>query len=306
MSTRSWCAVAVLGLFAVVGTARAEVTSNKSSSSRTSASATSANMEKSGPSPTAETVEMFAAMKSGDIDVKLVCRDSRGGNVLITNNTKKPLKIALPEAFAAVPVLAQFGGGMAGMGGMGGMGGGGMGGMGGMGGGGMQGMGGGMGGMGGGGMGGMMGGGGMGGMGGGGGFFNVGPEKVGKIKVNTVCLEHGKKDPNIRVPYRLIPIESFTQKEDVIQLCKMLGRGEIPQNSAQAAAWHMANGLSWGELAAKVRIKHFDGSTEMYFSPGEVEAASRISAESSRRAAAQPAPKQVTSPGDKLSSVTKP
>jgi len=154
-------------------------------------------------------------------------------------------------------------------------------------------------------MGGMggMGGGGMGGMGGGGGFFNVGPEKVGKIKVNTVCLEHGKKEPNVRMNYTLIPIESFTDKSDVIQLCKMLGRGEIPQNAAQAAAWHSANGLSWNELASKVRIKHFDGSTEMYFSPGEIDVASRIAAESSRRAASQPAPKKLTSPGDKLGAV---
>lgn len=140
-------------------------------------------------------------------------------------------------------------------------------------------------------------------MGGGGGFFNVGPEKVGKIKVNTVCLEHGKKDPNVRVPYTLIPIDSFTDKAEVVQLCKMLGRGEIPQNSAQAAAWHLANGLSWGELASKIRIKHLDGSTELYFSPGEVDAASRIASESARRAVAEPAPKKTASPGEKTASV---
>ena len=62
-------------------------------------------------------VEMFAAMKAGDIDVKLIPQDSRSGNVIVTNKTNKPLKIRLPEAFAGVPVNAQFGG----MGGMGGM-----------------------------------------------------------------------------------------------------------------------------------------------------------------------------------------
>ena len=67
-------------------------------------------------------------------------------------------------------------------------------------------MGGGMGGMGmgGGGMG--MGGGGMGG-GGGGGFFNIPAEKVGQFKVQTVCLEHGKKDPRPAIPYEIKPIE---------------------------------------------------------------------------------------------------
>ena len=53
-----------------------------------------------------------------------------------------------------------------------------------------------------------MGGGMMGGMGGG--FFDVAPDRVGKIKVITVCLEHGKDDPNPRVPYELRPVDAFT------------------------------------------------------------------------------------------------
>ena len=144
--------------------------------------------------------------------------------------------------------------------------------MGGMGGG-MQGMGGGMGGMGGGGMG-------MGGMGGmgGGGFFNVAPEKVGKFKVNTVCLEHGKKDPNPKVAYGIIPIEKFTKKKEVVEVCKMLGYGKLPQNVAQAAAWHMMDGLSWQELAAKDRVKLRNGYTEKWFSPQELHMAYRATA----------------------------
>ncbi|MFO0869956.1 MAG: hypothetical protein U0935_13570 [Pirellulales bacterium] len=234
-------------------------------------------------------VELFAAMEAGDIDVKLIPQDSRGGNVVVTNKTNKPLKIRLPEAFAGVPVNAQFGGGM-GMGGMGmgGMGGG-MGGMGGMGGGMGQAMGGGMGGMGMGGMGGMGGGtGGMGGMGGMGGFFNVGPEKVGKIKVTTVCLEHGKKEPNSRMAYRIVPLDKVVRDPKVAELCKMVGRREVPQNAAQAAVWNMANGVSWQELAQKDRIRHLDGSVEKYFSYVEMELAVRIAGEAQRRAADQP------------------
>ena len=84
-----------------------------------------------------KTVELFAAMEAGDIDVKLIPKDSKQSTVLIENKLDMPLRIKLPDAFAGVHVLGQ-------MGGMGGMGGG-MGGMGG----GMGGMGGGMGGMGG-------------------------------------------------------------------------------------------------------------------------------------------------------------
>jgi len=136
--------------------------------------------------------------------------------------------------------------------------------------------------------------------GGGGGFFNVGPEKVGKIKVQTVCLEHGKPDPNLRMRYELRPIESMTSKSEVVQLCKMLGRGEVPQNAAQAAAWNLANGLSWGELASKDRVKHLDGSSEKFFSPAEMEVALRIANEAQRRGQAEPIRSinpQVNTPG---------
>jgi hypothetical protein len=100
--------------------------------------------------------------------------------------------------------------------------------------------------------------------GGGGGFFNVQPEKVGKIKVATVCLEHGKRDPRPRTPIELRPLDSFTDRAEVIELCKMLARGEIDQRSAQAAAWHLQNDMSWQELANK-QIKHVTGVREPYF-----------------------------------------
>jgi hypothetical protein len=217
--------------------------------------------------PTGEIVGLFEGIESGDIEVKLFPKDSTEGTVTIKNKSGKPLTIAVPEALAGVPVAAQFGGG--GMMG-GGMGGGGMmgGGMGGMGG--MQGMGGGM--MGGGMMGGGMGGGGMMG-GGGGGFFNVAPDKVLKTKVTAVCLDHGKKDPNPRVTYKLIPIEAYAKNAEVAELMKMLVRGEIDQHSAQAAAWHLQNGLSWEELARKVGAKHLNGSVEPYFTTDQLQLA---------------------------------
>ena len=149
------------------------------------------------------------------------------------------------------------------MGGMGGMG---MGGMGGMGGGmgGMGGMGGGMGGMGG--MGQGMGGGmgGMGGMGGGmeygrHGWYGYGrhgwngryvsrclPIGLAKLTVPCVCLEHGKPDPNPRMTYQIVPLEMVSSDPRIAQLCTLLGNGQVPQNTAQAAAWHVTDGLSYG------------------------------------------------------------
>jgi hypothetical protein len=213
-----------------------------------------------------DTVEFFAAKKAGLIDVMFIPRSSKSANIMMKNRTKRKLSIKMPEAFAGVPILGQMGGMGMGGGGMG-MGGGGMG-MGGGGGGGQQGMGGG--GMGGGGMG-MGGGGGM-GMGGGGmgGFQNIEPGRVRKVKVTTVCLEHGKKEPNPRVKYDIVPIENFTRNAQVIELCRMLGSGKLDQMSAQAAAWHLTDNLSWQQLVQKIGATHLNGTSERYFHPNQV------------------------------------
>ena len=67
--------------------------------------------------PEHESIEMFQAIEDGQIEVRLIPRNSTEANVLIENKTEQPLNVELPAAFAGVPVLAQFGG----MGGMGGM-----------------------------------------------------------------------------------------------------------------------------------------------------------------------------------------
>jgi hypothetical protein len=130
------------------------------------------------------------------------------------------------------------------------------------------------------------GGGGGGGLGGGGGFFNVAPERTVRLKIVAVCLEHGKKDPHPRVPYDLKPIESFTQNAAVIELVKMLGRSEIDQAAAQAAAWNLAGGLSFDNLAKKVGAKHVGGTSEPYFTAAELQQAHKIVREAARRASA--------------------
>jgi len=120
--------------------------------------------------------------------------------------------------------------------------------------------------------------------------MNVGPDKSRKVKVPTVCMEHGKTDPNPRVKYTIVPIESVTESKEVIEVVKMLARGQIPQNSAQAATWNLTDNLSWNELAYKDRVKHLNGTVEKFFAPQEIYFAMKIRQEATRRAAAQPAP----------------
>ncbi|MEE8452952.1 MAG: hypothetical protein V3R99_13585 [Thermoguttaceae bacterium] len=210
--------------------------------------------------PQNQTVEMFEAIESGQISVTLIPKDSKQSNVMIENKTQKPLNVKLPEAFAGVPVLAQIGGignnnnrnnrgGGRNQGFGGGMGGGR-------------------------------------GMGMGGGMFNVAPEKVGKLKVTTVCLEHGKREPQPAMKYEIKPIESFTDKPEVHQLCRMLGTGQISQRAAQVAAWHLNNDMSWQELAAK-RLKHANGTSRPYFAPHELQGGMQISAMATKLAEQQ-------------------
>jgi hypothetical protein len=234
--------------------------------------ATASDRSARAPEPAPEAVEMFAAIESGQIGVQLIPKDSTECRVLIENKTDKPLTVKLPDAFAGVPVLAQAGLGVGGaLGGPAGGGlGGGAGGAGGGFGGGQQTFGGGMGGMGMGGMGGM----GMGGMGGG--FFNVAPERVGKFKVPTVCLEHGKDEPRARMKYEIKPISAFTDRVEVHEICRMVGCG-MNQRVAQAAAWHLANDMSWRELAAK-QYRFANGTRAPYFSPQQIRAAMQAAA----------------------------
>lgn len=196
-------------------------------------------------------VELFAAIENGQIDVKVFPKDSTQSRIVIANKTDKPLTVRLPDAFGAVPVLAQAAGGGAAAGGGGhthgtsGQ---------------EQSIGGGMG-------GGMMGGG-MGGMGGG--MFNIAPEKVGQLKATTVCLDHGKREPRPNVPYQIKPIDQVTDKALVQEICRMVGGGVLSQRAAQVAAWHLNNNMTWEQLASKQW--HFaNGATAPYFTPQELQ-----------------------------------
>lgn len=226
--------------------------------------------------PDHENVEMFAAIAAGQVEVKFIPKDSSEARVFIKNKSEKPLNVQLPEAFAGVPVLPQFGVGGGGQGG-------------GQGGGGNQGQGGGFGG----------GGGGQQGGGGGGGFFNVPPERVGELKVTCVCLEHGKKEPRPQVPYEIRPISSFTSDPAVQELCRLIGQGRFDQRTAQAAAWHLSSKMSWQELAAK-QIVYTNGQRISWFSQQELNGAvqmTNIAAEMARTRPAQSPGEQTVSTG---------
>lgn len=206
------------------------------------------------------TVELFQGIETGEIEVRFIAKNDRAANVFIANKTKEPLTIELPAAFAGVPVLAQVGGGGGGFGGGGSSSSSG----------GSQSLGGG-------------GGGGFGG--GGGGFFNVAPEKVGLLQIDCLCLDHGKPDPTPHIPYEIRPIESVVQQQSVIELIKAFGTGRLSHSAAQAAVWHLNNGVTWEELARKRGPRRYALRPKPpYFSPAELRLAFQLASEAVRRA----------------------
>ncbi len=228
-----------------------------------------------------EAVEMFAAMETGDVEVTIKARSAIDSNILVKNNTDRPLSVQMPKTFSAVPVMRQFGGGGFGGGGRGGgLGGGGLGG-GGLGGGG-QGIGGGFGGGGG---GGGFGGGGLGGgRGGGGGAFNIPPGKVGKVAVKTVCLEHGKKDPKSHIDYKIQPLSILKDDPKIAEMMTMLANDEIAQPVAQAAAWNVTDNKSWQELSVMNRVESMNGYFERFFTRNQLLFAQQVVSLATQRA----------------------
>ena len=200
-------------------------------------------------SPEPVVVELFAGIDGGTIEATVIPRDAKKVTLQLKNKTDQPLAIRLPEAFAAVPVQAQFAGGGGGLFGGGGGGGFGQGGgnQAGNQGGGTQGLG--------------VGGGGQNGAGNAGrggrnrggapGLFNVPAGKVVKVKLTSVCLEYGKPEPHAHNEYAVKPIESLCDKPEVVSILRSLGNGDVSQEVAQLAAWNVANGTSFQQLASQ-------------------------------------------------------
>ncbi len=229
---------------------------------------------KPGYDPEAPKIGLFEGLDENVISVQIVAKNSLQGAILVENLTDQPISVELPEAIVGVQVLAQddfgFGGG-AGSGN--GTGGGNQGGQ-------NQSLGGGFGG------GGLGGGGGFGGGGlggGGGGFFSIPPDRIARVEYHSVCLEHGKKEPRPQVKYKLVRPEEYSNDPKLHELLKLVGTGKLNKAAAQAAAWHIANGMSWRELANK-KYNRLNRPDTPYFHPSALYGAQQIVAEVERRA----------------------
>ena len=108
------------------------------------------------------------------------------------------------------------------------------------------------------------------------------------VKVPTVCLEHGKREPTARMPYRLTALTKVSQDPKVALILGGLASGHLSQKVAQAAAWHLASGRTWEQLAAEV-IDRAGGDPDLpVFSAAELAAARKAVDVATRLAAERP------------------
>lgn len=201
------------------------------------------------------TVELFAGVDAGKLEAKLIPRDSKKARVFIINKTGQPLNVRLPATFAGQPVLAQFvppGGPNIGtnqpnmqknqpqmiIGPFNRM---------------------------------PTPGGQQPGMP----MFNLPPEKTAEFRVECVCLDYGKPDPRPVMPYRLVPAETVASAETVAMI-EEFGRSKYSQRAAQAAAWHLANSMSWEKLTALRGELVSVGVREPYFTRQQLDDAHKL------------------------------
>ncbi|WP_339747274.1 hypothetical protein [uncultured Rubinisphaera sp.] len=207
--------------------------------------------------PKAEKVELFEGIENEVVEYTMIMKDSKEGTLFLENKTDEVISVEMPKAIVGIQVLAQFddglGGGTGGAGGAGG---------------GQQPVGGGAG-----------GGGGIGGFdsgAGGGGFFSIPANKMIAVPLNTVCLEHGKKEPTPVAEFKLVKPEEYTENVALQELLVMIASGKVNKDVAQAAAWHLNNDMSWAELASKTENNYGAAGPRRVFSNAHLYAAQNL------------------------------
>ncbi len=98
--------------------------------------------------------------------------------------------------------------------------------------------------------------------------MNIPPAKVVSMKYESVCLEYGKPVPNSNSNYELAKIDDVTSKEEVKEMCTLLGTG-TDLGALQFAAWHLNSGIPAQKLASDTVLRA-NGKRTSYFSEGQV------------------------------------
>lgn len=76
------------------------------------------------------------------------------------------------------------------------------------------------------------------------------------------------------MPYELRPIHDVAVRPEIAALCTMLGKGEVGQTTAQLAAWHFQNKMSWEDLVAISKKTAIGPRAE--YTPAQIQSAKAI------------------------------
>jgi hypothetical protein len=86
------------------------------------------------------------------------------------------------------------------------------------------------------------------------GFFSVPPKATVQVKLQTVCLDHGKPDPRPKMRYVLLRFQDYSKDKKLQHLIESFDPQKTDREAVQAAAWHLSNGMTWKALMAKKRL----------------------------------------------------
>lgn len=218
--------------------------------------------------PEAPVVDLFQGEHDGQLGLRMVAQNPKSGLVFVTNRSPESLTVAVPKAVIGVHILPQFGqlqglGNQNGFGQANGLGNN------------------------------QAGGGGLGqntggtlspmgsnqgfpglqnGVNGlnpaGNGFFSIPPGKTVQLQLNSVCLSYGRPDPTPAMKYKLVRLEDQVSDATLQELLAGIN-DRTDRDAVQAAAWHLANGLTWSQIA-QLSEQRLPGVVTRMFSPAEV------------------------------------
>lgn len=225
--------------------------------------------------PSAQVVDLFDGEAAGQLSLRMVAQSPKTGLVFVTNRSTDMLTVAVPKAVAGIHILPQFGPLQGGQNGFG------------------QGTGLGNNGFannqaGGNGLGQTTGGGlspmgnqgfpngqiGQNGLNQGNGFFSIPPGKTVQLQLQSVCLNYGRPDPTPAMKYKLVRLEDQVSDPALQELLAGINE-RSDRDAVQAAAWHLANGLSWEQIA-QLSNQRLPGVKTPMFTAAEVRSAQSL------------------------------
>lgn len=75
--------------------------------------------------------------------------------------------------------------------------------------------------------------------------------------------------------YTIAKVQDFRDDPLLEEVLKMVASGQLDEQSAQAATWHVTDKMSWEQLAAK-SIPHIGRPATPYFTPQQIARAQSI------------------------------